>query len=153
MKTLDPAIERPIPGGQNIGCHSCAFRAGSETRSDSLTVLKGEVCALGGVPFFCHIDKHGFDFHDGDHTPGREFLVICEGFRARVREAAKDPRWHKNRRIRRAMAQHVIDSMNQLDTAGQDPEIRRELIRQIGDAVEYLAIPPKPSVEGASGQS
>jgi hypothetical protein len=78
-------------------CNTCAFRAGCITHDkEPHNALKGEICALSGVPFFCHYDKNGVDHH-GDVVfwmRGRGFdingenaqLRICEGWKKRVLE-------------------------------------------------------------------
>jgi hypothetical protein len=45
-------------------CNTCAFRAGCITHDkEPHNALKGEICALSGVPFFCHYDQNHVDRH------------------------------------------------------------------------------------------
>lgn len=141
-------VDREIPGGCNVGCGSCAFRAGSETRFEPIPVLESEFCVLGGVPFFCHYDKAGRDFHASDDKPKGVDLVVCEGWKAAVREASRDPRWHNRRHLRRAYAEIGLDSLKLL-TAEEDAGARKQLLKQIKLSIDALLLPAKPSVEAA----
>lgn len=141
-------IDREIPGGCNVGCGSCAFRSGSETRFEPLPVLQSEFCVLGGVPFFCHYDKAGRDFHGNDDKPKGVDLVVCEGWKAAVREASKDPRWRNKRLLRRAYAQIGLESLKLL-VAEEDAGARKHMLETIGRALDALLLPAKPSVGAA----
>jgi hypothetical protein len=143
-------IASEIPGGCNVGCVTCAFRSGSETRFEPVPVLESQLCVLGGLPFYCHYDRNGVDFHASEEKPGRLDLVVCEGWKREIREASRDPRWRRRRLLRKAYAQIGLDSLKILTSAEEATE-RKEALRKIGQAIEYLVLPARPSVEGAHG--
>lgn len=146
MSAPDPAILKPIPGGIDAGCHTCAFRRGSETRSDTVTQVKGALCVLGGLPFYCHYDKAGVDFHETDEKPPANMLKICEGWKASVAEAAADPRWRKNREIRKAYAHLGLDALTML-AGNEDAASRKAELKNVERAINGLVLPERPSVE------
>lgn len=98
-------ITEPMPGGCNIGCHDCAFRAGSDTRREPYNVMNSMFCELGGKAFFCHYDKAGHDFHTDSVKPEMNQLVVCQGWKQAMAERAADPVWRRNRKFLRAAAE------------------------------------------------
>jgi hypothetical protein len=144
-------IGQEIPGGVDVGCSSCAFRAGCETRHEPLPVLEAALCVLGGIPFYCHHDKAGRDFHASKDKPTMVDLVVCEGWKREVRAASRDPRWRKKRMLRRTYAQIGIEALNVL-TAGADEATRKHALGQVRDAVEALVLAPRPEVPDGEGK-
>jgi hypothetical protein len=102
-------IDNPIPGGCNVGCGSCAFRDGSVTRHEPYNAIRAQICALGGVPFYCHRDMDGpvGDEFRGRLPPGIPYTV-CEGWKSEVRRRAKLSWWRESLRMRRTIARIAL---------------------------------------------
>lgn len=130
-----------VPGGCDIGCSSCAFRAGSETRGEFANVVKATLCELGGVPFYCHYSKAGEDFHASKAKPPVQELRICEGWKARMQELKRDPQWTKRRRIRKAFAELALGALERL-SGNENDEERRMALKTIERAIHALVLRP-----------
>jgi hypothetical protein len=134
-----PKTRSPLPGGRNIGCDTCAFRAASVTRQEPYNAMKATLCDLGGVPFYCHHDKDGNDFHAATDKPPMSQLRICQGWAAQMRERAADPAWRKDRSLRKAFAQMALGALELL-VDNDSKEDRARHLRTIRTAIEMLVL-------------
>lgn len=72
-------------------CDTCAFRTGAAAHSEVYNRLRAQICAITGVPFWCH---HGFDWKTkSKYITRAEFrergMRICQGWRDEVRKHVK----------------------------------------------------------------
>lgn len=128
-------------------CATCAFRPGSVTHDQEVyNALRGMLCALGAVPFYCH---HGHNWEDANamlaaHLCGPG-LELCEGWKAAVAEnKAKhlfdDP---GIRRVRRIAADRALVVIEEFIAAPEGSPEKAELNRELGSLVYLLAAPPE----------
>jgi hypothetical protein len=134
-----PKIRTPFPGGSNVGCDSCAFREASVTRREPYNTMKAMLCDLGGVPFYCHHDRSGHDFHADEVKPDVKELRICQGWAAKMRERAKDPRWREGRKLRKSLAQLGLGALELL-VDNKDAQDRKSKLRTIRIVIEMLVL-------------
>ncbi len=124
-----------IPGTpKSNACDSCAFREGSETFDrEPYNRFRGQICALSGVPFFCH---HGLNWHKPiairkgiatDVDGNRQRLKVCQGWRAQgVKDVPAGPKHAVKRMIRRALGQDCLDTL-ECAISESDPAEHAEL--------------------------
>jgi hypothetical protein len=74
-------------------CESCAFRLGSDAARESNNFIKSRLCALGGVPFYCH---EGTDWKDPDSHVVKNYAElrergprVCAGWKAETGRVAR----------------------------------------------------------------
>lgn len=89
-------------------CEECAFKPGAAANKESYNSLRGQVCALGAVPFFCH---HNLNWQEDQRLWVGEKMKencraagICQGWKQRVAELHKRGFFGEFREIRRAVA-------------------------------------------------
>ena len=81
---------KKLKGGCNVGCGTCAFRKGSETRGETYNTLKATLCVLGAVPFYCHYTKNGEDLHtDKPRLLKTNDMKVCDGWKQAIRKQLK----------------------------------------------------------------
>lgn len=97
-------------------CDSCAFHPGAAAHNELYNRLRGEICAITGVPFWCHHGKDGTDYTNSSKFVSRSEIRargmrVCEGWKAEVRKhvAAGSDRWHR-RLIRRWRGEAALDT-------------------------------------------
>lgn len=140
-----PKIREPLPGGCDVGCESCAFRLASETRREPYNTMKATLCDLGGVPFYCHYDKAGHDFHADEAKPVVEQLKVCEGWKQAMRKRSKDSRWMEGRTLRKSLAQLALGALELL-VDNEDAQDRKTKLRTIRIVIEMLVLKkPRPA--------
>jgi hypothetical protein len=71
-------------------CEGCAFTEGTEANLCPYNRLKGELCLLGGVPFYCHhdIDWRSPQTHKKKSRQEVRAIKVCAGWRREVAELA-----------------------------------------------------------------
>ena len=133
----------------NEQCDSCAFRPKAKTGASSEVNnrLKGEICALSGVPFSCHHAPDGRELNwRGSASDfinsldnGRKDLRVCAGWKHSVREFARRGYFKTNRVVRRALGQYALDQL-QIFLAKdiEDPE-KEEARIDLGRTLRMLA--------------
>lgn len=99
---MTDALAQLAAGGRNVGCESCAYRKSSVTRTEATNVIRATICADAGVPFHCHVTS-GVLRLDGNGK-----MLVCEGWKAEIRERAKSPEWRKQRRVKRAVGEYCL---------------------------------------------
>lgn len=130
-------IDEEIPGGLDVGCASCAFRRGSPTRYEPYNAIRAKICALGGVPFYCH---DGFDGPPGDEyrgqfPPGAPRRVCC-GWKAEVAANAKQPWWRDSRSMRQTVARIALIYVD--DAINSDGELKGKNWKVVQCALNFL---------------
>lgn len=79
-------------------CDTCAFKKGAAANREPYNLLRSTVCALSGVPFFCH---EGFDWRNfRQGLPPREHRKVCAGWQQNVRQLAAKGRFANEDRRR-----------------------------------------------------
>jgi hypothetical protein len=101
-------LERLAAGGIDAGCASCAYRKGSETRNEPTNLIKATICAEAGVPFHCHV-RSSVPLLSAAGKP-----VVCAGWKAEVRERAKDPEWRRQRQLKHWIGASILLLIDQL---------------------------------------
>lgn len=129
-------LPNPIPGGCNVGCGSCAYREASITRHEPYNALRALICALGGIPFYCH---QGFDWRTAKgRFPAGAPRKVCEGWKREVALKAKDPEWRKTLWFRRAIAELTVGAVEQF-VSEEDPGEKKRLLRVMQRGIRKLA--------------
>jgi hypothetical protein len=54
-------------------CEGCAFKPGAAANREPWNRLRSMICALGGIPFYCH---HGLDWKRGEKAVGDALVII-----------------------------------------------------------------------------
>ncbi len=124
-------------------CEGCAFRPGAQPGNQQpYNELRGEICALGGIPFYCHT---GFDWQRlgrAEERPptGAELRAsgTCAGWRARVRELNTTGHYRKGGKVRRWIALYAYQLVDQFVHAKPGHEKRR-LHWRLREAIAFLA--------------
>lgn len=75
----------------NSHCDSCAFGKTGGAADEANNRLKGLLCALGPIPFFCHHDRDGKEYDWKNDILGPMVLPpekrkVCAGWQAEVRK-------------------------------------------------------------------
>lgn len=130
-------IDSPLPGGCDVGCQSCAFRADSITRREPYNALRAKVCALGAVPFYCH---QGLDGPPGeqyrDQFPPGAPRRVCQGWKQETASLAKQSWWRESLRVRRWIARIALVH---IDLAiGREGSLKMEHWNVVHRAVDLL---------------
>lgn len=124
-------------------CDTCAFRRGSVTHdSEPHNNLKGILCILGAVPFYCH---HGFDWEGRDETDPtikedirKGTIQICEGWKREVRELAATGYYDHNREVVRVYAQLGLGALHIFLNAEDGSEAKQKAERQLNQICAAL---------------
>lgn len=112
-------------------CHGCAFSPGAAANKEPNNLLKGILCAMGAVPFYCHESLVNWRETSAQTVqdlkaavkPG-ERLQVCAGWRAEVAKLHQVG-WFK----------------------GEEGQLRRELARTGVGALTRWLEPPVDSPE------
>lgn len=135
-------------------CETCAFRSGCVTHDkEPHNALKGEICALTAVPFFCHYDRNHVDRHSDAvfWLRGRGFdingetaqLRVCAGWKQRVREN-QDRGFFKTRYLRflrKILGNHALRLIKTFLAAEDGTPEKREAHAQLKATIEMIAQP------------
>lgn len=96
-------------------CETCAFRPGSEAARESNNYIKSRLCALGGVPFYCH---EGTDWKDPASHVVKNYaelrargIRVCAGWKAETGRLARAGHFVKGRLFKRAFAIIGLESL------------------------------------------
>lgn len=135
-------------------CDTCAFRRGSETHDhEPHNLLKGTICALAGIPFFCH---HGFDYATAHISViNRRFATVnvsdvreirvCEGWKRRIQRLKAQGYFavdSETRKAQQQIGQHALSLMNAF--IDEKDEAKKEEYRQgLQNCVQVLVVKPE----------
>ncbi len=140
-------------------CATCAFGKSGGAADEANNRLKGMICALGGIPFFCHHGRNGKEYawRDGQlgvmELPPNE-RKVCGGWRRTVAMLAKRGhfRWTKvladNAALRRYQQSLGSDACRALDDflGETDPEAKAKANRDLRMNLEALKGDGVPNV-------
>lgn len=96
-------------------CDTCAF-GNSGAAKEANNALKGKICALGAIPFWCHHGKDGteYDWQNsklGPYELEQSNRKICAGWQAEVAKLKRRGFFDEFRAIRRAAARVAFRSL------------------------------------------
>jgi hypothetical protein len=95
-------------------CDSCAFSPGAGAHDEIYNRFRAEVCALTGVPFYCH---HGFDWENQPRYLAKSEvrqIVLCAGWKREVQRHVKPGIAGKRARlVRRWKGLMVLERLEQ----------------------------------------
>jgi hypothetical protein len=122
-------------------CDECAFgKKGAGT--EPYNSLRGQICALGAVPFFCH---HSVDWESDQRFWVGKVLTektrqsgICQGWKARVRQLHAKGWFGEYREIRQAIAKHALRLIEAF-TDEKDPETKKLYSKKLRKITRFLA--------------
>jgi hypothetical protein len=93
-------------------CDSCAFTPGAEANSEPHNNLRGQLCLLGGLVFYCHHDRagalqdlKGMRMAERGALVREGKLVVCQGWRREVQALAQAGYYLENQAIKRMYAE------------------------------------------------
>lgn len=125
-------------------CDTCAFRPGSVTHDEEpQNYLRGELCALGGLPFYCHHDRAGAVQNPADLKMTRREAVqsgktvICQGWRRAVKELAESGYFKDSPRLKRAYAELGLGALQVFIDEEKGPK-KRMAARLLKDVILEL---------------
>lgn len=126
-------------------CDTCAFRPGSVTHdAEPHNRLRGELCALGAIPFYCHHGVDGVVRDLKDVTPDVRrlavqtgYMVICQGWRRAVKELAAEGYFKDSPRVKRAYAELGIGAL-QIFTGSEQGEKKNWAAQVLKDVILAL---------------
>ncbi len=116
----------------NKPCEGCAFSEGAAANQEPYNALRAQVCALGGIPFYCHHDMDWLG--SGKRTFTREEarqLKMCGGWQREVNRLAKSGYFKRaSHFIMRGLAMAALDSIEIFvsTTDRDDKEHERKVI-------------------------
>jgi len=96
-------------------CETCAFGSAGAAQ-EPYNALRGTICSLGAVPFFCHHGRDGqeYDWQDSPlgplqlHPTNRK---LCAGWQAEVSNLKQRGYFGEYRPIRRAVARAALNAL------------------------------------------
>lgn len=116
-------------------CEGCAFKPGAAANLEPNNFLKGQLCALGGLPFYCH---DGQDWQDPEsHTVAtrREIrargIRICAGWKSSVARLAREGHFRDGRVLKQCFAVAGLEALHGFLHAGEDVEFKAESLDQL----------------------
>lgn len=133
-------------------CDTCAFREGSTTHdAEPYNRLRSEICALTGVPFFCH---HGLNWRKpmiirrgmaADVDGNIRRLQICAGWKARMNGSQlprdSDNLSHLGRIVRRSKGLAALDLLEEACDSENDASDKAGLWERLRRVVKSLRRP------------
>jgi len=125
-------------------CESCAFRSGAAANTEIYNRLRSEICALTGVPFWCHHGKDGTDF-----TSKTKFVTnaelrsrgmrICEGWKRAVRQHVRPGLTATFKRlVRRWTGEGILQLIDEFIDAEEGSAEKRDAHRRLDRAIRGL---------------
>jgi hypothetical protein len=126
----------------NKPCEGCAFTPGAAANVETVSSLKGRICALGPIPFLCH---HGKPWRNSEQWPKskREAFAagwtVCEGWKREVRRLADAGYYANAPEETRAFAEIALFNLDSLAEKRETRAVRLTMIHQLGDCIVALA--------------
>lgn len=127
-------------------CSTCAFgpkRPGTAAAEPNNSV-KGLICALGPLPFFCHHGRDGAEY-DWKGSPlgvmqlAPENRKVCAGWKQAVHERARRGWFRSGRLIRRAVARVALDLLATFIDEETSPALKERAGWDLEECVLWLA--------------
>ena len=116
----------------NQPCETCAFTEGSDANLEPHNAIKGQLCVLGGIPFYCHHGQEWWTEEAAKIPPSkiRELQIpICQGWRREVAKLAAIGHFRKGAAITKAFAQIGLGELQVLCSKNLDDEDKEEAKR------------------------
>jgi hypothetical protein len=117
-------------------CDSCAFTPGAEANSEPHNNLRGQLCLLGGLVFYCHHDRagalqdlKGMRMAERGALVREGKLVVCQGWRREVQALAQAGYYLENQAIKRMYAELGLGAL--LMFTGEAEGLEKERARDI----------------------
>lgn len=115
-------------------CSGCAFTPGAAANLEPHNQLKGQICLLGGEPFYCHDGKdwQSPQYHGRiSRAQFKEFdPQICQGWASRVRLLAKAGYYKEKPLWRKAWAQIARKALEEF-CATKNRKEKRQAMRTL----------------------
>jgi hypothetical protein len=128
-------------------CEGCAYTEGAAANLEPQNKLNGQLCVLGGIPFYCHHTKSGeiIDLgHEATNIPEvrRELvqsgkMVICQGWKRETEEIARTGYYDRARDLKRAFALLGLGSL-QIFITTDDEAKKRVAARNLRNVILAL---------------
>lgn len=116
-------------------CADCAFKEGGAANKEVYNRLRGTVCALGGVPFFCHHDIDWESQHSWTAAQKKKMCRrsgICAGWTVRVNDLRQKGYYDQFRVIRHAVAEQCLLAIDlMIDAKGKTKRKMSRLLRRM----------------------
>jgi hypothetical protein len=116
-------------------CETCAFRPGSDAAREANNYIKARLCALGGVPFYCH---EGTDWKDPASHVVKDYaelrgrgLRVCAGWKEETGRLARAGHFLKGRMFKRAFAIVGLESLILYLSKESDPEDKADALANL----------------------
>lgn len=132
----------------NNPCDTCAFKSGSITQDEPHNHLKGIICLLGPLPFYCHHLKDGTEITNDpkyhERMTRQEIraagMQICAGWKREVAQLAATGYFMESPRLTKAHAMIALqelsiflDSEDGSDDKHEANERLQHCITRLGD--------------------
>ena len=121
-------------------CEGCAFKPGADANREPYNNLRGQVCALGAIPFYCH---HNVNWEENQKLWVGDTLKqncrtagICQGWKSRVAELHKRGFFGEFREIRRIIAQQCLSLIEHFT---DDKAEKKKIGKKIRRMLRFLA--------------
>ncbi|HEV7674353.1 MAG TPA: hypothetical protein VGQ12_07475 [Candidatus Angelobacter sp.] len=141
-------------------CDTCAFRNGAEANSEPYNRLRALVCAVSGIPFYCH---HGFDWQTTDISLiNRRFVPVggeltcrmhaCAGWKrevARFKANGQIPSDPAVRSVQRQFGEYALCLIKAAIDAPEDSAEKEAHWKELRGVMEMLFQRPGQAEEAA----
>ncbi len=128
----------------NNPCATCAFGkegAANEPRNK----LKGDICAFGATPFFCHHGRDGLEYDWQESKLGplqleRSNRKLCAGWQAKVAELKRRGYFVDRDMliIRRAVARWAFDALGNFTRKNLSLHKKQKLSKRLERCVRFI---------------
>lgn len=126
-------------------CAMCAFTPGSEANLEPHNFLKGIICVLGPLPFYCHHTDSGArldkDFAEAELRPGDLRALgggTCRGWQREVLELAATGYYKDRPLVTRGVAMMARDELVIFCNTDDSPEDHQEAMANLNKALDWL---------------
>ena len=122
-------------------CESCAFREGAAAHNEVYNRLRAQICALTGVPFWCHHTTSGADITGSSSFKTKAEvsavgLRICEGWKREVVQNVKPGPATFKRLVRRWKGEAILEMIEEfVRSEGED---KQEVLQRLDHAIRTL---------------
>lgn len=126
-------------------CATCAFTCGSEANLEPHNFLKGIICVLGPLPFYCHYTDTGArldkDFNEAELRPAHLLKLggrICRGWQREVLELAATGYYKDRPVVTRAVAEMARQELFIFCNTDDSPEDHEDANQNLQRAMTFL---------------
>jgi hypothetical protein len=125
-------------------CEGCAFTDGAVANLEPDNNLRGQLCVLGAIPFYCHHAEDGSlqNLKDVKRSELRERIqsgqtVICQGWKREVSELAATGYYAKSLTAKRAIAVLGLGALA-IFTSTQDRQKKEQAAKNLKGVILML---------------